>query len=144
MKRNSIMEESRKLITPEIKQRVDFSIEIANRIFDILEMKGMKQKDLARMLGKSEAEISKWLQGTHNFTIDTLLKIQAKLGEDILKVVGKDKNGTITTLKKHTFVFSSHPLSISSCSITNKPIPINTNWNTGLLKTVKLISSFDC
>jgi hypothetical protein len=36
MKRNAIMEESRKLITPEIKQKIDFSIDIANRIFDIL------------------------------------------------------------------------------------------------------------
>jgi transcriptional regulator with XRE-family HTH domain len=89
MKRNSIMEESRKLITPEIKQSVDFSIDIVNRIFDILEMKGMKQKDLAKLLEKSEAEISKWLKGTHNFNIDTILKIQAKLGQDIIQVVGK-------------------------------------------------------
>ena len=91
MKRNPIMEESRKLITPEIKQRIDLSIDIANRIFDILEKKGMKQKDLAKLLGKSEAEISKWLQGTHNFTIDTILKIQEKLGEPVLNVVRKDK-----------------------------------------------------
>ncbi|MDO9153664.1 MAG: helix-turn-helix transcriptional regulator [Paludibacter sp.] len=91
MKRNSIMEESRKLITPEIKQSVDFSIDIANRIFDILEMKGMKQKDLAKLLEKSEAEISKWLKGTHNFNIDTILKIQVKLGEEIIQVVGKAK-----------------------------------------------------
>lgn len=94
MKRNSIMEESRKLITPEIKQSVDFSIDISNRIFDILEMKGMKQKDLAKLLEKSEAEISKWLKGTHNFNIDTILKIQAKLGEEIIQVVGKSKNET--------------------------------------------------
>jgi len=92
MKRNSIMEESRKLITPEIKQSVDFSIDISDRIFDILEMKGMKQKDLAKLLEKSEAEISKWLKGTHNFNIDTILKIQAKLGEEIIQVVGKAKN----------------------------------------------------
>ena len=91
MKRNPIMEESRKLITPEIKQRIDLSIDIANRIFDILEKKGMKQKDLAKLLGKSEAEIRKWLQGTHNFTIDTILKFQEKLGEPVLNVVSKDK-----------------------------------------------------
>ena len=95
MKRNSIMEESRKLITPEIKKRVDLSIDISNRIFDILEMKGLKQKDLAKLLGKSEAEISKWLQGTHNFTIDTILKIQEKLGEPVLMVVGKNKKKII-------------------------------------------------
>ena len=92
MKRNSIMEESRKLITPEIKQSVDFSIDIADRIFDILEMKGMKQKDLAKLLEKSEAEISKWLKGTHNFNVDTILNMQAKLGEEIIQVVGKTKN----------------------------------------------------
>jgi len=85
------MEESRKLITPEIKQSVGFSIDIANRIFDILEMKGMNQKDFAKLLGKSEAEISKWLKGTHNFNIDTILKIQGKLEEDIIQVVGKEK-----------------------------------------------------
>lgn len=72
MKRNPIMEESRKLITPEIKQSVDFSIDIANRIFDILEMRKMKQKNLAILMGKSEAEISKWLKGTHNFNVDTM------------------------------------------------------------------------
>jgi len=87
MKRNAIMEESRKLITPEIKQSVDFSIDIANRIFDILEMKKLKQKDLANLMGKSEAEISKWLKGTHNFNVDTILKIQTILGEDIIQVV---------------------------------------------------------
>jgi len=91
MKRNAIMEESRKLITPEIKQGVDFSIDIANRIFDILEMKKMKQKDLANLMGKSEAEISKWLKGTHNFNVDTILKIQTILGEDIIQVVKTSK-----------------------------------------------------
>jgi transcriptional regulator with XRE-family HTH domain len=106
MKRNSIMEESRKLITPEIKQSVDFSIDIANRIFDILEMKGMKQKDLARLLGKSEAEISKWLKGTHNFNIDTILRIQEKLDEEIIQVVSKAKKeiGVINWTKRDLIV----------------------------------------
>ena len=82
---------------PFLQESVDFSIDIANRIFDILEMKGMKQKDFAKLLGKSEAEISKWLKGTHNFNIDTILKIQAKLEEDIIQVTGKAKKekGTI-------------------------------------------------
>ena len=50
--------------------------------------------DLAKLLGKSEAEISKWLKGTHNFNIDTILKIQSKLDEEIIQVVGKDKEDT--------------------------------------------------
>ena len=44
-----------------------------------LEEKGLKQKDLALRLGKSEAEISKWMRGTHNFTIDTLVSIEDAL-----------------------------------------------------------------
>jgi transcriptional regulator with XRE-family HTH domain len=54
-------------------------------------MKKMKQKDLANLMGKSEAEISKWLKGTHNFNIDTILKIQTILDEDIIQVVKTPK-----------------------------------------------------
>ncbi len=35
------------------------------------------QRDLANAMGKTEAEISKWLCGFHNFTIKTISKIEA-------------------------------------------------------------------
>lgn len=38
------------------------------------------------MLGKKEPEISKWMRGTHNFTIGTIAAIEAALGEPILRV----------------------------------------------------------
>jgi transcriptional regulator with XRE-family HTH domain len=47
----------------------------------------MKQKDLALLLGKKEAEISKWMRGTHNFTIDTLVSIEKALRAPIMQVV---------------------------------------------------------
>ena len=37
----------------------------------------LEQKGLAEKLGKSEAEISKWLSGTHNFTLRSIAKIEA-------------------------------------------------------------------
>lgn len=89
MKRNALMEECRKFITPEIKLNVDLSIFVANRIFDILENQHMTQRDLAALLGKSEAEISKWLKGTHNFTFQTIAKIEIALGESIIEISGK-------------------------------------------------------
>ncbi len=89
MKRNSIMEACRQLITPEIKRSVDYSIFVANRIFDILERQGKSQRDLAKVLGKSEAEISKWLQGTHTFTTKTIAKIDVALGESIFDISDK-------------------------------------------------------
>jgi predicted transcriptional regulator len=89
MKRNSVMGESRKLITPEIRRSVDLSIYVADRIFDILEKQHKTQRDLANTLGKSEAEISKWMQGTHNFTLNTIAKIESVLGEHIFETSDK-------------------------------------------------------
>ena len=45
---------------------------------------GMKQRDLAKALGKTETEVSRWLSGTHNLTIATIAKIAAVLGDDII------------------------------------------------------------
>lgn len=88
MKRSSIIEARRSKVSPEIRRRVDLSFLIVNRIHSILQEKGLKQKDLANMLGKKESEISKWMRGTHNFTIETISSIENVLGIPILKVVG--------------------------------------------------------
>jgi transcriptional regulator with XRE-family HTH domain len=86
MKRSNILEERRKKVDPEIRKSVDLSFQIVDRIHDILVSKGLKQKDLATLLGKSEAEISKWMRGTHNFTIDTLVSIEEALDAPIVQV----------------------------------------------------------
>lgn len=88
MKKSSIIEARRAKVSPEIRSRVNFSFMIVDRIHYILEEKGLKQKDLATILGKKESEISKWMRGTHNFTIDTILTIENALGQPILQVVG--------------------------------------------------------
>ena len=87
MKRSSIIEARRKQVNPLVRQNVDLSFQIVDRIHEILQAKGLKQKDLALRLGKKEAEISKWMRGTHNFTIDTLVSIEQALGAPILQVV---------------------------------------------------------
>ena len=87
MKRNSIIETRRSKVAPEIRRRVDMSFHIVDRIHSILEERGLKQKDLAYMLGKKESEISKWMRGTHNFTLETISSIENALGVSILQVV---------------------------------------------------------
>lgn len=71
----------------EIRTQVDLSMGISDRIADILEERGMTQKDFARLMGKTEAEVSRWLAGRHNFTLATLAKISSALGTDIIKVI---------------------------------------------------------
>lgn len=86
MKRSKILEERRKHVNPETRERVALSFQIVDRIHEILVARGLRQKDLAMMLGKSEAEISKWMRGTHNFTIDTVVAIEESLQAPILQV----------------------------------------------------------
>lgn len=88
MKRSSIIEARRAKVSPEVRRRVDLSFRIVDRIHSILDAKGLKQKDLANMLGKNESEISKWMRGTHNFTIETITTIENVLGVPILQVAG--------------------------------------------------------
>jgi len=66
------------------KLMVSKSFDISERILDILEEKGWTQKDLAEKLSKKESEISKWMKGTHNFTLETISKIEIALGQTIL------------------------------------------------------------
>lgn len=86
MKTNKIMDEIRSTISPEMKLQMELSVAIANRIYEILEEKGMSQKDFAQLMGKTETEVSRWLSGTHNLTLSTICKISAALGEDIVRV----------------------------------------------------------
>lgn len=94
MKRSSILEARRKTVDPAIRQQVDLSFQIIDRIHQILQSKGLKQKDFAALMGKSEAEISKWMRGTHNFTIDTILAIERNLNEPILMVYSAHEEET--------------------------------------------------
>ena len=87
MKRSKKIEERRKAVSPEIRREVNLSFEIVDRIHDILTERGLKQKDLAAMFHKKESEISKWMRGTHNFTLDTICLIENALGVEILQVV---------------------------------------------------------
>ena len=85
------MENRRRQVNPEIRESVDLSFQIVDRIHEVLVEKGLKQKDLALLLGKKEAEISKWMRGTHNFTIDTLVTIERALQAPILQVIHQEE-----------------------------------------------------
>jgi transcriptional regulator with XRE-family HTH domain len=88
----------------ETKRFVSKMLDIVDRIHEILEAKGMAQKDLAKALGKSESEISKWLTGTHNLELKTIAKIEEVLGEDILAVtsVKKVQSGSVVA-REHNY-----------------------------------------
>lgn len=83
--KNKIMDEIRATMTPEMKIQTELSVGIANHIYSILEARGLTQKEFAAQIGKTETEVSRWLSGTHNFTLSTIAKISSVLGEPLLR-----------------------------------------------------------
>ena len=72
----------------DVKIEIDLSFQITDKISSILKSKGVNQKEFAEKIQKSEAEISRWVGGTHNFTIKTIAKISDVLEEQIIQVIG--------------------------------------------------------
>ena len=66
-------------ITPEEQARTDRKMRIASIIADALTAKGLAKKQFAQKVGRKPSEVSKWLSGTHNFTLDTLTDIEQVL-----------------------------------------------------------------
>jgi transcriptional regulator with XRE-family HTH domain len=90
--RNKIFQEVLDETPKEVEIFVEWYAELAVRINRILREKGMSQKMLAEKMGKTPAEISRWLNGEHNFTLKSLAKLQAELGEPLLSIAqGKSK-----------------------------------------------------
>ena len=87
-----IPENELKEVPASIRRESELSFGIVKRIYDILERKGWTQADLARSARKTEAEVSRWLSGTHNFTIRSISLLEATLGESIITVNQYRKN----------------------------------------------------
>lgn len=73
-------------VPEDVKMELDMSFAIADKIDATLKQKNMTQKDLARMMHKTEAEVSRWLGGTHNFTLRTIAKISSVLGVPLFSI----------------------------------------------------------
>ena len=70
----------------DVKMELDMSFALADKIDMILREKNISQKQLAKKMGKTEAEVSRWLGGTHNFTLRTIAKISEALGVKLLNI----------------------------------------------------------
>ena len=82
--------------TPEsTKQEVSKNVAIAVKIIKTLRVQGKSRRDLARLLGKSESEITRWLSGFHNLELKTIYKIEKALGVDIIMVCHTEDDITV-------------------------------------------------
>lgn len=106
MKKNSLLNEIRKSRSKSTGKFVKRSFEIVDRIYDILEQQNIDQKQLATALGKHESEVSKWLSGTHNFTIKTISKIESVLDCKIITTYNEfDKNMVTIDINEYHYLY---------------------------------------
>ena len=57
---------------------------IANKINNRLVELGMQRQEFAELMNVSPPRITKWLRGDHNFTVNTLMKIEYILSIKLL------------------------------------------------------------
>jgi transcriptional regulator with XRE-family HTH domain len=82
--RNKVVERLKNKIRPENRIFIRKNLAISEQVQYILEQKGWTQKDLANNMGKHESEISKWLTGLHNLTIQSISLMEAALEAEII------------------------------------------------------------
>lgn len=67
-------------------KRTELSFAISDRIYELMQERGLSKKQFADALGRRPSEITRWLSGQHNFTIATLGMLSAFFGQPIIVV----------------------------------------------------------
>lgn len=73
-------------VPAEIKEEVNLSFAISNKIDELMRERGLSKKQFADQIGKRPSEITRWLSGQHNFTVATLASLSAFFGKSIITV----------------------------------------------------------
>lgn len=82
----AILEQEINSVSEPIKIQVDLSFDIANKIYALMEERGISKSQLADSLNVSEYDVACWISGTHNFSLVTIAKLSAFFGETIINV----------------------------------------------------------
>ncbi|MBS3776613.1 MAG: helix-turn-helix transcriptional regulator [Bacteroidales bacterium] len=88
----------------KVYKRTEKRMMLATRIDEAKRAKGWKNKDLAEALEKKPSEISKYLSGTHNFTIDTLSDLEEVLG---IQLINFREESKAIVIQQNTVTVSS-------------------------------------
>ena len=86
MKHNELLHSQLEKVSPVVKQEMDWSREIVDKIYAILMRDNISQKELADRIGCNETQITRWTRGFPNFTLSSLAKISEALGEPLIHV----------------------------------------------------------
>lgn len=86
MKKNELLHTQLEKISPVVKQEMDWSCAIIDKIDELLKKEGISQRELAKRIGCNETQITRWIRGFPNFTLSSLAKLSQALGEPLIRV----------------------------------------------------------
>lgn len=92
--------------------------DIVVRVNQLLKEKGFSQKDLADKMEKRPSEINKWLVGEHNFTLRSLAKLEAELGDTIINVPHRKPVSSSIGGKRYVTIFKNAHINTTDVAYT--------------------------
>jgi transcriptional regulator with XRE-family HTH domain len=97
-------------IPEDLKKNVSRNFDVIDRIHYLMSKKGLTLQGLANLLGEAEPEVGKWMQGTHDFTLSTIRRIEETLGEKILFILspGEDIKKSVAVSIYHVSIAYDH------------------------------------
>lgn len=104
---SSIIAELINEISSTEKMQVRIKMQLAARLNDLIMESGLNKSEFASKLDKNPSEISKWLSGTHNFTIDTLVEISEALNIHVQELFAPESDLQVNTIQTGSILSSS-------------------------------------
>jgi|YNPMSStandDraft_1061717.scaffolds.fasta_scaffold43019_2 transcriptional regulator with XRE-family HTH domain len=101
---SSKLQELLEEVTPLEMEQTKTKMQLAARIEDLMRAKGWNKSQFAQKVGKNPSEITKWLSGTQNFTVDVLTEIASTLGVELSALFGKQQ---VQVIYRSEFVVKS-------------------------------------
>lgn len=81
---SALLDEFVALENPELTAMIEKKMLLAAKIYEAMQEQKISNRAFAERLNISPSLVTKWLSGQHNFTVDTLVKIERILGIELL------------------------------------------------------------
>ena len=116
-------------VTPVEMEQTNVKMQLAANIEDLIRSKGWSKTRFALELNKTQPEISKWLSGAHNFTVETLVQISQVLGIEIAALFAQKQvkdvySNTFSTASYQYITYSTKNNSVNEDPISYGDRPI--------------------
>ncbi len=113
-------------ITPQDIEKRAKKLLLATRIDEAINKRGWSKKEFAQRMNRKPSEISRWLSGSNNFTVDTLLEIEELLSISLLQVQDSILE------PKTTKIIEYNPIVVvinTANTNSNNSVNYGSNWN---------------